>query len=134
MVSPVVLVALHAAAVVLRVIYVAHVRVVAVVVVVAVAVGAIMPAVELLFVARRLLLSASVGLQVRGHLLDDRLCICDGDPVPVEDRHVEEAAVARAGQVPRGVPAGGRCRLVRLITEDCGRNRRWTRVNGFAKK
>ena len=131
MVGPVVLVALHVAAVVIRVVHVAHVRVVGnvvVVVTVTVAVGAIMPVVELLFVARRLLLSASagaasVGLQIRGHLLDDRLCICDGDPVPVEDRHVEEAAVARAGQVPRGVPAaGGGRRLVRLITEDCGQN------------
>ena len=77
----------------LRVIDVAHVRVVAVVVVI----GAIMP-IEWLFVVRPL-----VGLQTSGHPLNDRLCISDRNPIPVVDRHVEKSAVPGTGQVPDGI-------------------------------
>ena len=77
-----------------RVIDVAHVGVVAVVVVI----GAIMP-IEWLFVVRPL-----VGLQTGGHPLNDRLCISDRNPIPVEDRHVEKSAVPRAGEVPSRCP------------------------------
>ena len=78
---------------VLRVIDVAHVGVVAVVVVI----GAIMP-IEWLFVVRPL-----VGLQTGGHPLNDRLCISDRNPIPVEDRHVEKSAVPGTGEVPDGI-------------------------------
>ena len=77
----------------LRVIDVAHVRVVAVVVVI----GAIMP-IEWLLVLRPL-----AGLETCGHPLNDRLCISDRNPIPVEDRHVEKPAVPRAGEIPDGI-------------------------------
>ena len=78
-----------------RVIDVAHVGVVAVVVVVVI--GAIMP-IGLLLVVRPL-----TGLQTGGHPLNDRLCISDRNPIPVEDGHVEKSAVPRAGEVPGGI-------------------------------
>ena len=83
----------------LRVIDVADVGVVAVVAVVAVVVviGAIMP-IEWLLVLRPL-----AGLETCGHPLNDRLCISDRNPIPVEDRHVEKPAVPRAGEIPDGI-------------------------------